>query len=455
MMTASFEAAHYKVSACADLAVVHGDVRRLKPDVVVLDLDADVDRGLRAIRRVTSARMSPDVIALLAYDDNDLRLAALQAGATDVVCKPFSDNVMQARIRSLLRASDALNELRPDDTALRDHAFAEPTVPFGHRSRIVVLSSRPTALMPALAGLVTKCPSEYEVHHSTADFAGAQDEPPPDLFIIDGIGPMGQPKSAGEVLRLQADLRSRSALRHANQLVILPPDAADLAAMTLDMGADDLVSSRVTRDELSHRIDRLLRHKARSDGLRANIKSGLAAAVKDPLTGLYNRRFALPHMTGLAEAGHDSAPFCVMILDIDHFKQINDRFGHATGDQILIDVASRLQAQMRPTDILARIGGEEFLVVMAQTALPAAQAMAERLRQSIFAEPFDGGADQRDGSTVADAFIRVTLSVGVAQSGPDTGKEGGVSDLMSRADAALYRAKAAGRNKVILSPEAA
>lgn len=457
MLTSSLEAAHYAVAACSTVPEAEQLLLHFKPDVIFLDLSANVDAGLAFMRTLAGALGTPAVVATLAFDDSDFRIAALEAGAADVVAKPLSDNVMQARIRSIIRSRDLFSELRPSAAAaMPEYGFAEPAANFRRPERIVVLSSRPQSLMPALAGLVAKYPNRFEVHHSTVDFAGANAQPSPDLFIVDGIGPTGEPKVAGEVLRLQSDLRSRSAFRYASQLLILPSDAADLAAMALDMGADDLVSNRVTRAELSHRIDVLLRRKSQNDTLRANIQSGLEAAVTDPLTGLHNRRYALPHLAHLAEkSAAEGRDFATMILDIDHFKRINDTFGHAAGDAVLVGVAKRLRGKLRPTDMIARIGGEEFLVAMPNTSLEQARQMAERLRLAIENQTFDGAGQGRKPVLQDARNIHVTMSIGVAMGGADCRSAEGIDALFDRADAALYQAKSDGRNMVTLSPTAA
>ena len=456
MLISSMEAAHYSVIGCASTADARNLVKAHDPDVVFLDMSADYDDALGFLTSLAGNPNAPPVIATLAFDDSALRVAALEAGAADVVSKPMSENVMQARVRSLLRARDLFEGLRPRVVELPEMSFAEPAANFARPHRIVVLSSRPNSLLPALAGLVARSPDRYEVHHSTPDFSGAEDEPAPDLFIIDGAGPNGSPKVAGEILRLQADLRSRSALRHAAQLLILPPDSADLASMALDMGAEDLVTTRVSRAELCHRIDVLLRRKAQNDTLRANIQSGLEAAVTDPLTGLHNRRYALPHLARLArQSAMDRQAFAVMILDIDHFKNINDTYGHATGDMVLVDVAKRLRSKLRPTDMIARIGGEEFMVAMPGTTLEQARLMAERLRRAVETRAFGGPENAGPMAQVNALSVQVTMSIGVALGGPECQTEEGITALFDRADTALYRAKSDGRNTVTLCGSAA
>ncbi|HEX9082101.1 MAG TPA: diguanylate cyclase [Holophagaceae bacterium] len=159
-------------------------------------------------------------------------------------------------------------------------------------------------------------------------------------------------------------------------------------------------------------------------------------AIRDPLTGLYNRRHILDMVTvELDQCGRFGQPLAIMEVDLDHFKSVNDRFGHATGDQVLSVVAQRMAFGLRKVDQLGRIGGEEFLAYCPQTSLEGARALAERLRELVCAEPVPGLPDSS----------RVTLSIGLAAW---NGNEDSLEALLARADRNLYKAKAEGRNRV-------
>jgi len=161
------------------------------------------------------------------------------------------------------------------------------------------------------------------------------------------------------------------------------------------------------------------------------------ASRRDALTGLYNRR-ALDEALQRHWQARSRRPFAVLLLDIDHFKRINDTLGHAAGDQVLSQVARGLQRQLRPGDTVGRIGGEEFLLLLADVdEAHAALQFAETLRESI-----EALAVQAGGQTLA-----VSASIGVALTTPDDVDTDG---LIARADRALYRAKAAGRNRSAL-----
>jgi two-component system cell cycle response regulator len=160
-------------------------------------------------------------------------------------------------------------------------------------------------------------------------------------------------------------------------------------------------------------------------------------AIRDPLTGLYNRRHILD-MLGmeLDQCGRFGQGLSLMLVDLDHFKAVNDRFGHPVGDQVLSVIAQRMVFALRKVDQLGRIGGEEFLAYVPQTDLEGVRALAERLREQVIVDPIPG----------LPANDRVSLSIGITTwEGPGDSTE----RMLHRADKALYRAKAEGRNRVV------
>ena len=162
------------------------------------------------------------------------------------------------------------------------------------------------------------------------------------------------------------------------------------------------------------------------------------ASLTDPLTGVTNRRgfFEIGERL-LARARFGNEPIAVVIFDLDRFKNINDQFGHATGDELLIAFCRLASAQLRPNELFARIGGEEFVALLPNTVAQDAVWLAERVRVVIEAATH----------TVGETVVRTTVSVGVASLNEGTAA---LDAFLSAADIALYRAKAAGRNRVEL-----
>jgi len=162
-------------------------------------------------------------------------------------------------------------------------------------------------------------------------------------------------------------------------------------------------------------------------------------AVTDALTGLHNRRYMTGQLQALVgRAAPGGSQVAALVLDIDHFKSVNDSFGHDAGDEVLVEFAVRLATNVRAVDLPCRMGGEEFVVVMPGASLEDAGRVAERIRRDVASAPFRvmGGKEQ----------ITITISIGVAAT---TGDGDTPEGLLKRADEGVYEAKAAGRNKVI------
>jgi diguanylate cyclase (GGDEF)-like protein len=166
-------------------------------------------------------------------------------------------------------------------------------------------------------------------------------------------------------------------------------------------------------------------------------------AVRDGLTNLYNRRFFMAQLASEAtRALREQRPLSVVLIDVDHFKSINDTYGHATGDEVLELMAGLLLDAMRPYDVVARFGGEEFVALLPGSGLDAALTVAERLRDQVASLEVHGMPDR--------PAPQVTVSLGVSCLAPE---DEGVAPMLARADQAMYEAKRGGRNRcVVLAP---
>jgi two-component system cell cycle response regulator len=208
-----------------------------------------------------------------------------------------------------------------------------------------------------------------------------------------------------------------------------------------EAGADDYLTTPVNGLALMARIRGQLRRKRLQDRLQENFERSLSLALTDELTGLYNRRYLLAHLDELLDrVNHDRTSAAVLLLDIDHFRQVNDTYGHAAGDDVLRELATRARNSVRSVDLVARLGGEEFVVVMPETDIVIATEVAELLRLAVAREPFIIGTG---GMKVA-----VTISIGATVAASGDGR----AELLKRADNALYSAKNGGRNQVVVLP---
>jgi len=215
----------------------------------------------------------------------------------------------------------------------------------------------------------------------------------------------------------------------------------EVAVQALQEGAIGYLSkNNLSQEKLVDTIDAALDKWTRLRQARADREELERLANFDPLTGLYNRQAILGKLHELINhAKRYKEDFSLSMLDIDHFKKVNDRYGHLTGDEVLEKIASLIYRNMRDTDIVGRYGGEEFIIILPQADSSAAMVVAERIRNII------ENAEMKDSAGNVFA-ITVSLGLSIWEQGEDA------YSLISRADEALYNAKENGRNRVEISP---
>jgi two-component system, cell cycle response regulator len=421
--------------------------RSEQPDLILLDLMLPDKSGTDVLRELRGDALTRDipVIVLSSTQDEVARMAALSAGADEFLTKPVSDDVLLARVRNLLRANSPVDGISTPDARLARPGMAEDEIGFESPGVIAIISERPDVSMRWRKDLGAAFTARYVIltrEEALSDTAvPALGDASPDIYLIDGN--MGG--GAGG-LRLMSDLHSRAASRFAAMCLIGATMDDDRVAMAFDLGANDVIGPAISAREGGVRLRTMLQRKRSADRARASVQDGLRMAVIDPLTGLYNRRYAIPQLGYVAErAAEDGTVFAVMVVDLDRFKSVNDRYGHAAGDAVLVEISQRLSVNLRATDILARIGGEEFLIVLPNTTYAEAQLAAERLCRVVKARPV---------TVTGGPALDITVSIGVAFSGENAASET-VAAIIDRADQALLIAKSEGRDQVTVSRTAA
>ena len=242
------------------------------------------------------------------------------------------------------------------------------------------------------------------------------------------------------VIPLLIDLRAHAATRYASLILRADPDILEHIRDALGCGADDIVGTDISNPELTHRIQIHQDHLRTNAILRESSIIGLNAAVTDPLTGLYNRRYAQSHINLLLEdARSNGGSVTALMVDIDHFKFINDAHGHFVGDQVICSVAHTLKSAIRASDLVARFGGEEFVVILPNISPKDANTLAQRLRRKVSEITTDATP------------IAITIRIGISRFDTAELFESDLENydqLLKEADQALYHAKRAGRNCV-------
>lgn len=407
------------------------------PDVVLLDVMMPRMDGFEVCRHLKANQRTADVpvVMVTALSDVANRLRGLEAGADDFLTKPVNDIALFARVRSLVRLKRMMEELRVREGICgrfggRDAPIAEDAGP----AKILIVEDDQFAA----GGMAeTLQPIAQSVIYASS-CAEAQTLLAGETELI--IASLSIPGS--DSLRLVSHCRANEAFRQLPILLIAEETDLPRLAKGLDLGANDYLIRPVDRNELLARTATQVRRKRLQDRLQESYRRSLSLALTDELTGLYNRRYLCAHLDELIErVNQDGISAAVLLFDIDHFKHVNDTCGHPAGDDVLRELAARTMNCVRSVDLVARLGGEEFVVVMPETDLAIAAAVAERLRAAVAREPFTIQASSDK--------LPVTISIGV------TGVAGNGDDrdsMLKRADEALYSAKTHGRNRVSVRP---
>lgn len=434
LLEAKLSAEYYQVSIAHDgptaLAMAANDL----PDIILLDVMMPGMDGFTVCKRLKAdpiTRHIP-VVLVTALDGRADRIQGLEAGASDFLTKPIDDVMLFARVRSLTRLKLVIDELRQ-----REASGRRMGVIAGAASRLDGLGGR-VLIVDDNERQAQRIAAELSVEHrpvveSDPEKARISAGGPVDLVIINAAA------KGFDGLRFAASLRSDERTRHLPVLAMVDPDERARMVKALEIGVNDILPRPIDPQELSARVKTQIQRKRYTDYLRNNLDHSLELAVTDQLTGLHNRRYMTGQLDSLTKrAVMGGEPVAALLIDIDHFKKINDTFGHDVGDEVLREFALRLASNVRAIDLPCRYGGEEFTVIMPETQLADAMRIAERIRMHVAGSPFRVAQGKE--------LLTVTISIGVSAS---LGETDTPEALLKRADEGVYEAKASGRNAVV------
>ena len=404
-------------------------------DIVLLDVMMPGMDGFEVCRRLKASPRTHHVPVLMitALDQTSDRVKGLEVGADDFLTKPVDDVQLMARVKSLVRLKSLTDELRAraltgQQIAIEDALRAMDSIRADGGSILLIDTDerhgeRIKGYLKGHRVDLLASPADAVFQVSGAEY---------DLALV------AMSLTDFDPLRVCSQIRT---LEQARTLpIILIADEVDKPKVVraLDLGVNDFIMRPVERNELMARVRTQIKRHRYALELRQSVNHTMSLAVTDDLTGLYNRRYFDRHLSVmLSKAQEQDRDMALMILDIDHFKTVNDTHGHDVGDKVLKEFAVRLKRNIRGVDLACRFGGEEFVVLMPDTDMRQAEAVAERVREAIA----ERGFEVPDGRP-----LNVTVSAGVAlnESLGDTPET-----LVKRADVALYRAKREGRNRVV------
>jgi two-component system cell cycle response regulator len=440
LLEAKLKAEYYDVITALNGPEALKKVAEENPDVVLLDVMMPGMDGFEVCRQIKANPKIAHipVVMVTALTDTEDRVRGLENGADDFLSKPVNDVALMARVRSLVRLKMTIDEWKArENTAsqlgVTDDATSVMQQPTTH-AKILLLEDmdfESTRIRDTLA----KDQSEVSIVKSGVEAIGLINQREFDLIIVS----LNLSKEDG--IRFCSHLRSNEKSRSTP--IVMLAEEADMARVAhgLEIGAHDYLMRPIDKNELLARCRSQIRHKRFQDRLRSNYEMSLSLALTDPLTGLYNRRYLEAHLQKtLASARESRKPLGFLYMDIDFFKKVNDTHGHPVGDEILQGFAKRIKDGPRSFDLVARLGGEEFVAVLPDTTEEVAMIIAERLRKSVADIPFP--------CKVEGGQLSITSSFGAVVIQDSDVEKISSADLIKLADDQLYEAKHGGRNCV-------
>jgi len=438
LLEAKLSSEYYDVITATDGFEGLKKAKEFKPDLILLDVMMPGMDGFETCQKLKlDAELSHiPVVMVTALSEKSDRLKGLEAGADDFITKPINDMALFARVKSLIRIKTLLDELRlRDKTTLQmgidsgaDNSFISDVT----GAKIMLVDDDAVQAKQIIAKLnetykttLVSDPDQALEASKNGDF---------DAIIISTL------LSDADGLRIASHIKSQEETRNVPLLVFVDEDDTHSMFKALEIGINDYLTVPVDKNEMAVRVRTQVRRKRYQEALKSQYQKSVSMALTDGLTGLYNRHYLNTHLGNMVkQSSTNGKSLALMILDMDHFKTVNDTHGHDVGDMVLKQLADLIIKTARSTDLAARFGGEEFIVLMPETDPLAALGAANRMREIVENTDFAIGGGET---------IKRTVSIGVSS----LHSEGDSSEgLLKRADEALYLAKNSGRNNVKVS----
>ena len=410
---------------------------REAPDLILLDYMMPVMDGLEVTRRLRADDRTKEIpiIIVTALDGTEEKLGILEAGAEEFLNKPVNATELLARVQSLLLMKQYRDQLR-----IRKESTEFFVLPGAREvqeraeekfSKILIVEDgdRDARLIQSYLQALPVQTFHVKSAREALDFI---EQNPMDLVLLDVMLPG---MDGFEVCRR---LRENEDRKHIQIVMVTCLSDLESRIRGIELGVDDYLIKPIQSRELIARLKTLLRKKTYLDQLHTNLETAVNTAILDGLTGLYNHGYFQRFLElEIKRSQRHGYPVALFMIDVDNFKECNDRYGHLAGDRILVELAQVIRRGIRETDLAARYGGEEFAVVLPYCDSEHAMAIGDRMRKLIETHPFRDTVEPFQGS--------LTVSVGISVSPVDGADHTG---LIEKADQRLYRAKGEGKNRV-------
>lgn len=439
----NLEMDYYKVFVASNAKEAFDMIPQVHPDIILLDVMMPGIDGFEAakILKANPETTHIPIIMVTALNAQHERVDGLESGADDFISKPVDYNSLAIRIKSLIRMKMMVDELKlRDQTGMQYGLLEQPLINATtdvSGSNIILVDDDVIQQKKIKEAMVAKN-FNVDCFKDCDDVMRNIDETKQYSLMIVNTQISGE----GNWAKLCSSFKNDEKLRHVPVLAIIDEKDEETLPQALELGVNDSIKSPIDINEVNARVLTQLRRKKYQDMLKNYYTHSLSLAITDPLTNLYNRRYLDMHLTALVKRSNEVArSLSIVMLDLDHFKAINDNYGHPEGDAVLQELGKRIMMNTRANDLCTRYGGEEFIIVMPDTDPEQAKLAAERLRIAVESIPFI--------IAVAPGQVDLTASLGVATLHVSES----ASALIGRADTALYGAKNKGRNQVISAEE--
>ncbi len=405
-----------------------------KIDIVLLDVMMPEMDGFETCERIKAndATTHIPVVMVTALSEIEDRVKGLEAGADEFLTKPINDAALFVRVRSLTRMKAIIDELKLRNKTNEELGKEVIKLQDNFSDNNILLVDDDVIQAKNIKSYLSDLTNNIKLISSIEQLDDLN-EFIPDVIIISCQLETDDP------LRMAVILRSKPAYKKSIYILLAEEENSPIVSKGMEIGINDYFLYPVDKSELLARVKTQLRKQKYQRNLRTELEESVDLSTKDGLTGVFNRRYFDIHLQQMVEKGNlGKQQFCLLMTDMDHFKKINDTYGHQAGDAVIRTLSATLQSIVRMTDLIARYGGEEFAIILGNIELDMAQKVAEKIRKKIANLNF-----VLPGQKIA---IKNTISIGVSEFKENDNAE----SIIERADKALYKAKENGRNKVEL-----
>ncbi len=410
-------------------------LQREKIDVILLDGMMPEMDGFQTCKKIKSDSDTTHipVVMVTALSEVEDRVKGLEAGADEFLTKPVNDIALMTRVKSLSRMKSMMDELKLRNQTNTDLGESIIEIDDNFTDTQILIIDDDIVQSKNVTKSLLKLTPNIRCITDVSELDQTNQPYIPDVVII------SCQLSEEDPLRVAVNLRVKELLRYTSFVLMTEEEDMSVVIKGMELGVNDYFHYPIDENELLARIKTQLRRKKYQDSLRDGLDQSVSLSIKDGLTGVYNRRYFDMHIEHVISKARSAATgVALLMFDIDHFKNVNDTYGHQAGDAIIKAFAEIIKKALRVTDLLARYGGEEFVAAIYDVTQNSCTDVAERIRAAVEAHDF--------AIPTSPTPLKKTVSIGVSLYHDSITCE----KFIEEADKALYEAKESGRNKVCL-----